>query len=186
MNHDQSQQDLAIAVRSALSPLASSAAEPSPFMKTRLLAHFRSAQRVRVSILRWKLTSAVSMFGFVALSLTWLLHSPNGPQFVADNAYVIHLDFKAEDVSSVASAEVLLPENVHFVSGKNPGLKSQKTMRLPLRVVELGRARLPFVVSSTEIGLQTLRVRLYDVNDKLLKEKDLEIRFAKNQGEVAL
>ena len=61
-----------------------------------------------------------------------------------------------------------------------------KILRLPLKLDFMGRSRLPFVVSSSEVGTQILHVRLYDENSKFLKEKNLKVRFAKNQGTIAL
>ena len=174
-------------VRSSLLKLREDDLQPSIFMKTRLLAQFRMNQKNEQSVFRWKLVSAFSILGCAILSVALVLQQlPAEPKIVAEHPYVIHVHFSDDEARNVASAEVTLPANVHFVSSENPDLKNQKTMRLPLNITGRVRTPLPFVVASSETGHHTLHVRLYDSNDKLLKQKDLRIRFTKNLGEVAL
>ena len=173
-------------VRSALLKLEVGDLEPSPFMKTRLLAQFKEREQKRKSVFIWKLVSGFSVTACAVLAITLINQPSTDSKAMADNPYVIHMDFNSGDLKSVTSAEIYLPEKVHFVSGGSQDLKDRKILRLPLKVGQAGRTRLPFVVSSSEIGMQILRVRLYDDNGDLLKEKDLKIRFAKNQGPTTL
>lgn len=173
-------------VRSALSKMDSVDLNPSSFMKTRLVAQFKERQNSQKSVLIWKFASAFSLAACGVLALVLVSKTSQPPKVVANNAYVIHLDFTAEDLKSVASAEVILPTPVHFVSTRNKEMKDMRSLRLPLRIAGEGRARLPFVVASSEVGTQTIHVRLFDENNNLLKERDLSVRFAKSQSENTL
>ncbi|MBL7669751.1 MAG: hypothetical protein JNM39_04640 [Bdellovibrionaceae bacterium] len=154
--------------------------EPSPYLRVRVLA---SLQMRRSSFLRvnsWKLVSAVSTFALVLVSTYALnLQRKAEPTVVAQQSYVIHVNFSEDDMTRVVKAEVVLPEGVGFVSKK--GLTDgKKSLRLPIDIKSTGRGKLPFVVTSTVGGEQKILVRLLDEQNHLVREQYLKFKFAQN------
>lgn len=154
---------------------------PSPYLKTRVLA--RMSEPAQKGFNFWKALSfaslaAVFILGFVSLQLLRQQRKSDG---ITQQAYVIHIDFNQSDKNMVAQAEVELPEHVHFVSS-NKDIRDERTLTLPVDVKVLGRGKLPFVVASDVSGEKSIRVRLLNEKNELVREQVLKLTFAK-QGE---
>lgn len=157
--------------------------EPSPYMKTRVLAHWRETRSNR-GLLFWKLISGISLAGILVLGFTnYQLLQQKKTDGVTQQAYVIHIDFNQSDKEMVAMAEVELPENVHFVSA-NKEVREERKLTLPVSVKALGRGKLPFVVSSENSGEKSIRVRLLNEKNELVREQVLKLTFAKQGSTV--
>ena len=172
--------------KSVFAKLNSVQLDPSPYMKTRILAHVKEAQKMQKTIRFWQFFSA-SSFSIMLLIGLYALNSLNkiNPDAVAQQAYVIHVEFDQDDMSRVARAEVVLPENVHFMSKKGM-VKDRQSLTLPVQIKTAGRAKLPFVVASSVEGEQNIRVRLLDENNVLVREQVLKFKFAKTGEQVSL
>lgn len=154
--------------------------EPSPYLRTRVLASLRTRQNSFLRINSWKILSAVSTLALVLVSTYTLnLQRRAEPTVVAQQSYVIHVNFSEDDLNRVVKAEVVLPEGVGFVSKK--GLTDgKKSLRLPIDIKSAGRGKLPFVVTSTVGGEQKILVRLLDEQNHLVREQYLKFKFAEN------
>jgi hypothetical protein len=155
--------------------------EPSPYMRTRILAQLRDDQKPAARIKIWKLFTAISLSALVLVSAYTLnLMSKIESNGVVTQAYVIHVNFNENDLAQVAKAEVVLPDDVNFVS---KGLaQNKRSLKLPIDVKSVGRGKLPFVVTSKTDGEKLIRVRLLDENDNLIREQDLNFKFAKQDN----
>lgn len=159
---------------------------PSPYLKTRVLAHVREEQKQNKVLLFWKMLAAGSVLGMSLMGVFgYRLIQQNSSDVLAQQAYVIHVDFNQDDQMLVAQAEVELPEDVQFVSS-NKEIRDEKTLRLPVEVKSLGRGKLPFVVSSAISGEKSIKVRLLNDKDELVREQILKVKFAKQGSAVAL
>ena len=166
--------------------LRSQQLEPSPYMKTRVLAHVKEGQKLQKTIRFWQLFSATSfsvmlLIGLYAFNFVKTVSADAAIQ----QAYVIHVEFDQDDMSRVARAEVVLPENVHFMSKKGM-VKDRQSLTLPVQIKNAGRAKLPFVVASSVEGEQNIKVRLLDENNVLVREQVLKFKFAKTGEQVSL
>lgn len=157
--------------------------EPSPYLKTRVLAYWREKHAPK-GLLFWKLLSGISLAGFLALSfVSYQLLQQKKSDGLTQQAYVIHIDFNQSDKEMVAQAEVELPEHVHFVSS-NKEIREERKLTLPVSVKALGRGKLPFVVSSDISGEKSIRVRLLNEKNEVVREQVLKLTFAKQGNSV--
>ncbi len=157
--------------------------ELSPYLKTRVLAHWRE-KRAPKGLLFWQWLSGVSLAGVLALSfVSYQLLRQKKSDGLTQQAYVIHIDFNQSDRDLVAQAEVALPEHVHFVSS-NKEIREERKLTLPVSVKALGRGKLPFVVSSDISGEKSIRVRLLNEKNEVVREQVLKLTFAKQGNPV--
>ncbi len=154
--------------------------EPSPYLRTRVLASVRRSQNPLLRFNFWKTLSTVSTLALVLVSTyTLSLLKKTEPAVIAQQSYVIHVNFSEDDLTRVVKAEVVLPEGVGFVSKK--GLTDgKKSLRLPIDIKSAGRGKLPFVVTATAGGEKQILVRLLDEQDHLVREQYLNFKFAQN------
>ncbi len=159
--------------------------EPSAFMKTRVLAHLKEGQIQQKTVRFWQFLS-VGSFAVMILIGSYAMYTLNAVKNdgITNQAYVIHVDFNQDDLSKVARAEVSLPDDVNFMSkGK---VHSLRQMTLPVQIKTAGRGKLPFVVSSAVEGEKSIKVRLLDENNNLVREQILRFKFAKTNQQVQL
>ncbi len=150
--------------------------EPSPFFAARVAAKIGAGRPKELILMRW--VAAVSFTAVVAL-VSFIQFQPKQDVLFTYQPYVIQVDFNAEEIKLVESAEVELPEGVSFVS-KNEAVKSLRSLRLPVANVKNGK--LPFVVVSMRSGNVPLQIRMYNSNDELVQTKTLTLQFGGEQG----
>lgn len=158
---------------------------PSPYLKTRVLAHVNEAQNVKKTLLFWKFLSAGSMAALVLVGVyvfNFIQTSQKQPD--ANQSYVIHVNFDQDDLTKVAKAEVVLPDDVYFKSSKGK-IYQQRNLKLPIQVKNAGRGKLPFVVASAVAGEKNIQIRLLDENDQLIREQSIKFNFAKSGQQVS-
>jgi len=182
MNDKHSSQDEKV-LKDLFAQVKRAQIEPSPYMKTRVLAHWRESRTSR-GLMFWKMLSGVSLTAVLVLGfVSFQLMQQKKSDGVTQQAYVIHIDFNQGDREMVAQAEVELPEHVHFVSS-NKSIRDEKKLTLPVDVKALGRGKLPFVVASDVSGEQSIRVRLLNEKNELVREQVMKLRFAKQGSSV--
>lgn len=148
------------------------------FMKTRVLAQLREARSLRSKLFFWKAISTFAMTALVVVLLvTFNLSRQPSPVVVANQVYVIHIDFNQDDQTRVAQAEVELPEGVQFES-KRPEIRGLRKLKLPVTIGGVGRAKLPFVLSSASAGEKEIQVRLLDSDNQLIRKQVMKFKFA--------
>jgi hypothetical protein len=160
---------------------------PSPFLATRVMAEVKASKKDPVQI--WKyLTStfalSTAIFCFLFIKTNTNHEQPTNVAALTAQplqAQVISLEFNDDDIKYIAEAEIVLPDNVQFVSKNRPEISKERSIRLPLKVSRLGKTRLPFVISALEKGKHTLKLRFYNLEEKMVKEKSITVNFAANQ-----
>lgn len=163
-------------------PLKAMEIAPPPFLKTRLLAHGKESVSMAKGLYFWKLLSGASLAALIFVSaFAYRLFDKSSADAMVQQAYVIQIDFNQADQRTVARAEIELPGDVQFVS-KNPKFQNQKKLSLPVAVKNLGRGKLPFVVSSDGLGERRIKIRLLDAQDQLVREEVLKVKFAKQNS----
>ena len=160
---------------------------PSKDLITPVLVRLKKVplEKQRLSIRFWQLFSGLAVatvFGLIVY--TNFLFQQIRQDGLTSQAYVIQIDFNQNDIMNVAQAEIILPTGVNFVNSQGQALK-QTSLKLPLSVKQTGRGRLPFVVSSDRQGQQTLTVRLLNSKNELVREQNLNFKFAKANQHIA-
>lgn len=173
-------------MRSLFSSVRAADIEPSPYLRTRVLAHLTDEFKQSNQLKFWKFFSAgsfvaMAMMGFYVMNT----FNPSSTAASSQQAYVIHVDFNQNDLSHVAQAEVVLPDGVKFVT-KNGSIDSKKSLRLPIDIRSVGRGKLPFVVSSDSVGDKEILVRLLDENNQVVRDQVLKFKFAKKEFQKVL
>jgi len=158
--------------------------EVSPYLKTRVLAHILQGRKQSGSLFFWKALALGSFFSVLFLGiLSFNLYQKTHADGITQQAYVIHIDFDQADKDIVATAEIELPDDVHFVSSKKE-IREERKLSLPVDVKMAGRGKLPFVVSSDFSGEKEIKVRLLNENDQLIREQVLKLKFAKQGSSI--
>ncbi|WP_413288100.1 hypothetical protein [Bdellovibrio sp. HCB337] len=167
------------------SQLRDAKVEAPLYMKTRVLAHLNEDGKQKKSLLFWKILSMSSLASLaIVLFVGFQMMNKHSEEVLAKQAYVIHIDFNQMDQQMVAGAEIELPEDVRFVSS-NKEIQKEKRLKLPVSVKSLGRGKLPFVVTSDLAGEKSIRVRLLNEKDELVREQIFKVKFAKEGASVA-
>jgi hypothetical protein len=168
-------------VKRVLGQARRAAPEPSPYLKTRILAELRSRgqdRRLRI----WKFV-ALGSGAFSALIVASLFlvskHSTEGSYVAQVNERVlIRVEVERFQGQGVKFAEVELPAGVNFYSEKYPELKDLRSVTLAWNE-NMNVSRLPVVIQATETGSKKIRIRFLGGEHELLKEQQVTIKFAK-------
>ncbi|MCM2321998.1 MAG: hypothetical protein NDJ90_01920 [Oligoflexia bacterium] len=167
-------------VRKLLSPLRDGVPEPSPFLKTRVLAELREQRRQRSVRSVWALWKPALGFSAAAalMLVLWTGREARGPVFpaTAGQPVAVKVDMKEWGGQKVASAKVELPRGVRFYSRSFPAIEQKSTLDLAWKE-DGAPGALPIVVKADENGLKTVRVKFFDEGKKLVGERLLKIRF---------
>lgn len=149
---------------------------PSPYLKTRVLAHLRE-QKSTVHVFKWKWFSILSASASVAM-IALFLYTQNGGDFTAKSGQPVLVKVELQNIqnSQVAFAEIVLPEGVHFHSGKFPEVNQKRSLTLAWDD-SFAQGMLPFVVKADSPGAQKIKILLKDQNDVVIGEKVVQIRF---------
>jgi hypothetical protein len=149
--------------------------EPSPFLKTRILARVREAKAER-SRFHWKVWALASSAATLLL-LTVILWPMKSALIANVNQQVaVRVEVKALDKNIVAYAKVELPDGVSFVSTKYPELEKEREVSLAW-MPEFDRSGLPVVIQASSVGKKTIRILLLDRNNAVRETKEVTITF---------
>ncbi|MFH1264046.1 MAG: hypothetical protein V1495_11465 [Pseudomonadota bacterium] len=149
--------------------------EPSPFLKTRVLAHVREARAKTVGF-RWKMWALASSTASLLLLSVLFWPARSSLTALVDQRVLVRVEVEALEGSNVAYATVELPDGVSFVSTKYPEIQKAHEVRLAW-MPEFENRGLPVVVRATSVGKKTIRIFLFDRNDTVLKAKEVTITF---------
>ncbi len=166
-------------VKRVLQEARRAAPEPSPYLKTRILAEYRS-RRQEQRIRWWKfLTLGSAAASAMVVAGLFLITQPKGA-YVAqvDEKVLIRVEVEKLQGTGVKFAEVDLPDGVHFYSEKYPELKDLRSVTLAWNE-NMDMSRLPVVIQASEAGAKKIRIRFLNNDHALLKEQQVMIKFAK-------
>lgn len=168
----------------ALSALKNLDVEPSPYMKTRVLARAREAKEKSRMRFRWFYVFAGSCASaFVAAIVSFQMmkggevHAPEN--FMALNEpYMIKADLREMQGKDLAYVRVELDGQVVFASKRFANVSEMRSLTLSWENL-LGKQYLPVVVKGTESGNSHVRVHFYDKENNLIKTQDFSLDFNK-------
>jgi hypothetical protein len=168
-------------VKRLLAEARRAAPEPSPYLKTRILAELRSRNQER-TVRIWKFLALGSgAFSALIVASLFMISKSNEGTYVAqvDERVLIRVEVqKFEGQKDVRFAEVDLPAGVHFYSEKYPELKEQRSVTLAWNN-DMNLTRLPVVIQASESGSKKIRIRFLGSEHELVKEQQVTIKFAK-------
>lgn len=173
MSHDEKNSDAA----EVLVKARNIKFEPSPYMKTRILATLREKNQRTQKFVWYRniafLAAPIMIILLVlTLRLTQDIHIAPAYQAVA-----IKVDIQKADEVEIAMAEIELPEGVIFYSQAHPQINEQKTLSLDWSKIGAKITSLPFAVKANVLGEKKIKVRFFDKNKQLFQEQIIKLKF---------
>ena len=163
----------------ALQSLKSLSVEPSPFLKTRVLAHAREQRQSKISFFKkYFLIPSITAALAILVSISYLQKKDSAvPTYAMGKDYVIRMDIRPFKDEPIAYAEIVLDdENVQFSSIKFSEISAQKKMTVSWEnLVE--KQFLPIVIKGLKAGSSKVVVNFYDANNNLVKTQDVNLKF---------
>ena len=149
--------------------------EPSPFLKTRILARLtENAEQAKLR--RWRRWAILSPLAAAALVLAILVYRPAEFQAPVNTSVLIRVAVEELRGDAIAFAEIELPDDVTFYSEKYPELIEEREIRVTW-LDQYEKDALPIVVRASTPGLKRVKLRFLDQNEAVLEERQLEIDF---------
>ena len=104
----------------ALKSLRTLSIEPSPFLKTRVLAHAREQRQAKVGFLKkYFLQAGLATCFLFVIAVSFFKNTDSVPSYAVGQDYVIRMDIRPYKDAGVSYAEVVLgDEKVQFSSSK--------------------------------------------------------------------
>jgi hypothetical protein len=165
-------------VRRILSAARELAPEPSPYLKTRVLAQLRERRQAgRLKI--WKTLAFLSpVASMLVVAGFWFA----GLQGAAYSAHVgdrvlVRVEVEQLQNQGVRFAEVELPAGVYFYSERYPELKEKRSVVLAWND-QMDVSNLPVVIQGQATGSKQIKIRFQDSEHRTVKERQVTIRFS--------
>lgn len=151
-------------------------AEPSPYLKYRVLNQCRELKRRSRWLKAWQWSTATTLaMGLLGWAL--LLKSPSASfQAALHRPQLVRMEVTDLAKEQLARAQIELPHGVYFYSEEFPDLEKQRRISFEWSVGEEAE-HLPFVVTAKETGVKTIKVKFFDHGNKLIGTKELAIDF---------
>jgi hypothetical protein len=150
--------------------------QPSPYMKTRIMAELRERNSRKHTVSLWKRVAAGGFaFGLGMLIWTSTLKS-TAFEAVVNQPYVVRVEIAELQTELIAGAEIALPDGVFFYSENYPELKEKRNLELAWNG-NLKQSVLPFVINGDHKGLKEVKVRFFNSDKKVIAERILKIDF---------
>lgn len=152
--------------------------EADPYLESRVLAQLRERRGQGKQLLRWKrLAIGASAFSVLAVALlVFRLTGETTYEAFVDRPFVVRIELKSLNQDKIAKAKIELPPGVHFDLEDYPDLKDQSELTLHWTRQE-GAGVFPFVLSATEPGSKTVRVKFFDEHDGLVAERVFQLKL---------
>jgi hypothetical protein len=167
--------DLAKSAQAAFSLLRRKELSPSPFLKTRVLAHLEEKMAKNSRWRLWPVLSTSSGLFTVILIIWFYLISSATLQGVEGEELLVRYQYKSMS-PQVESVDVVIPEGVKFQSHRHPHIRHLRTLKVSgERVRRLGY--LPVVIKSIESGKKWIQFIFRDHDGRVVKEKKVPIHF---------
>jgi hypothetical protein len=152
--------------------------EADPYLETRVLAQLRERRKQGSSLIWWKrLAIGTSSFSALAVALlvVWFVRGTTYEAFV-DQPFVVRIELKDLNQDKIAKARIELPAGVHFDIEQYPELKDQKTLTLHWTKQDASSV-FPFVLSATEAGVKTVKVKFFNDRDDVVAERVFNLKL---------
>jgi hypothetical protein len=160
--------------------IGNSAPEPSPFLKTRVLAQLREEQRLDAqkswgSIFKYLTAGLVSALALV-VSYQTLVKNSGALRAQSSRPVALRLETKDLKAKGVSHAKIELAEGMAFYSAQFPEIQEHRILDLRLENDEIGQP-LAIVIRSHETGSKSVKVQFFDDNEQVVAERIVKIRF---------
>ena len=160
----------------AIGALRELKAEPSPFMKTRVMAHVEE-ERSKSKKSWFMIFGASLATACLAIVLSWQLFQ-QAPAMAVGESYVVKADLTAFENEAVAYVTIELEGEVKFASKKFAQVEELRSLTLSWDRL-IGKEYLPLVIKGVQAGNSKVKLHFYDENDNIIKTKDYDLRFEK-------
>lgn len=167
----------------ALGALKSIEVEPSPYMKTRILANVKEQQKQTAKSFNWiyaLMGSAVTAALTVVISFQFLMQ-PEGTIVELGKPYMVKADIRMMEELHPSYVKVELVGNVQFSSERFKQIQQMRELTLSWEKMA-GKQYLPVVVKGVEQGESHVRIHFYDSNNNIIKTQDYHFDFKKGSS----
>lgn len=156
--------------------------QPSPYMRTRILAELRDRKSRKQAVSLWKRVAA-GCFTMAVGALIWTSMFTGKASFeaVVNQPYVVRVEMTELKTELIAGAEISLPDGVYFYSESYPELKEKRSLDLAWNG-SLERPVLPFVIHGEHKGRKEVKVKFFDRERNIVAERALRIEFLEKSG----
>ena len=156
--------------------------EAPPYIETQILSRLKERQNSRLSNRIWKFAS-VGLMALLLVVTGRLLFIGGDAGFKAEveKPYVVRVELDEFKSSSFAEAEIVLPKGVYFYSKSLNELNKMQSLRLAWDDSFQGDF-LPFVIKSNVEGRKLVKIKFYDAQNNVMKEKMVNLIFEKSKS----
>jgi hypothetical protein len=150
--------------------------EPSPYLRTRILAELRerNSRKSTINLWRWVASGCFTMAMGLLIWTSVMKH----PAFEAavHQPYVVRVEMAELQTELIAGAEISLPDGVYFYSEAIPDLKEKRVLDLAWNA-RLNKPVLPFVIKGEGKGFRQVKVKFFNSAREVVAERTLTIEF---------
>jgi hypothetical protein len=178
MSDEQAQTELN--VKRILSAARELSPEPSPYLRTRVLATLRERAQQQ-SLWKWKaiafLSPALSLV--LAAAFFWVGTQRSTSELYSarvNERVLVRVEIERLQTEGVRFAEVELPAGVSFYSERYPDLKDKRTLTVALSP-DMDISHLPVVIQSGSEGSKKIKIRFLNEGQATVREREITIRF---------
>ena len=156
--------------------------EPSPYLKTRILANHKQLNEKKSGLPQWVGILIGSMVtACLAFLISWqMFEKPAGQLVATGQPYLVKADIRKMNELKPAYVRVELIGAVEFSSAKHKHIREMRSLKMSWEKLA-GKQYLPVVVKGLEDGESHVKIQFYDENNNLIESKDYQFNF---QGET--
>jgi hypothetical protein len=151
---------------------------PSAFLKTRILANIRGLQMEKQNRI-FKRFAFAAPIAAIILVLLIIFIPESGMQIMTNQNVLVKIEIKEIGSLDIAYAEIDLPDGVTFYSVRHPEINSQQNITIAW-TPQTETSKLPFIINAKTAGKKAIKIKFFDDNNNLVKEKSLNINFRAN------
>lgn len=153
--------------------------QPSPYMKTRLMAQFEDMKKQK-QVLWWQrwffvaplTASFVLIISFVSIQML----SPQQSVLNLNQPYIVKADLRSFSEIPPAFVQVELEEGLEFSSKKFSKINEMRTIYLSWEQLA-GKQYLPVVVRGIQKGTPKVLIKFFDQKNQLIKTESFQLHI---------
>jgi hypothetical protein len=180
MSHGSDSQHVQQIVEKAFNEARQMDLQPSPYMRTRILAELRERKSLYLTVALWKRLAGGSIALVLGLLIWTSTKKATGFEAVVNQPYAVRVEMAELQTELIAGAEISLPDGVYFYSEAYPELKEKRSLDLAWNG-SLSQSVLPFVINGSEKGKKDVKIKFFDNQRKVIAERTLNIEFMDKQ-----
>ena len=155
-------------------------AEPSPYMKTRILANVREAEAQKQKAFPWlQLVFGSLAAAALAVVITFqVMPTSQGEVVALGKPYLVKADLRLLEEADLSYVKVELVGSVQFSSDKFEHIKEMRSLTLSWDKL-VGKQYLPVVVKGVEKGESHVKIHFYNDAGEVVKTQDYQLDFTR-------